>query len=631
MDIIDSVIRCKRNLAIVLVSGLCLALPFDYRLAPITITLSITVWILYSMLISKNIGLYETLKKDSIAFIPFVILALSIPILHGLSVKSLYPGVTPSQDHIKRTFILLYLLIAISLFASLKVFVHRHFENISVNSKVFYAVFLVHVIIYPILVYMRFNALNYYGSDISAYIQRIWYIANTGIPKSTVFYVPVGGDPIVFDVSRWLPLYITAPFYMLTKHPSSILIVHTIFTAIAVIPIYLMAKDLLGKFPAFLIATSFLFHPAIQYRLLSDFHNDAFGMAFLSIALYAMLKRRDKLFVMSAILMILCKENFFLVGIMLGLFALIKFKNKIGIFLILFSIIWTYLTFFVFTLSGGSEFFMTRYSYLGNTTSEALRTIIFNPIYVLKHVFTLSKVVYLITLLLPIAFLSLFSSLITISLPIFVQNLLSERYYMYSITFQYCAILLPILYFAMIDFLSKVKNKDIKRFNRILNRIFGVNINTNADNLVVSLSVLVFLLTLSSSAAYGPFGYIYKTNVSSGHCVYFENFLIETPDDRTAKEIAKLIPNDDSVIVNEPFQLLLSERERIYTFHHYTFSKEYVSDITSDKVDYIVFNLNNPRLKNCDGWREWINGLEGNGWIKVIERDGIVVLKSGLR
>jgi hypothetical protein len=124
---------------------------------------------------------------------------------------------------------------------------------------------------------------------------------------------------------------------------------------------------------------------------------------------------------------------------------------------------------------------------------------------------------------------------------------------------------------------------------------------------------------------------MYKTNISSGHCVYFENFLIETPQDKTAKEIARLIPNNASVMVNEPFQLLLSERERIYTFHHYTFSREYVKDITPDKVDYIVFNLNNPRLKNVDGWKMWIESLEGNGWSKVVEKDGFVVLKSRLR
>jgi uncharacterized membrane protein len=279
---------------------------------------------------------------------------------------------------------------------------------------------------------------------------------------------------------------------------------------------------------------------------------------------------------------------------------------------------------------GGTEFFMKRYSYLGNSTSEALKTIMLNPLYVLKHVFTLSKIVYLITLLLPVAFLSLFNSLIVISLPIFAQNLLSERYPMYSITFQYCAILLPILYFATIDFLTNIGTKNIKWLSKMLSRISGTNINSNTSNLVVSLSVLIFLLTLSSSAIYGPFGYMYKTNISSGHCVYFENFLIETPQDKTAKEIARLIPNNASVMVNEPFQLLLSERERIYTFHHYTFSREYVKDITPNKIDYIVFNLNNPRLKNVDGWRTWIRSLEGDGWVKIVEKDGFVVLKSRL-
>ena len=651
----------NRALFLVLISGACFGIfltlgsinvHFDNSLlySPLFISggalLYVTIWIFYTALLSFRLKSEpeSLLIRDSVTYLPSVLL-LAYVISFSIKAESIYPGITPPYEHLMKTLFLFFALLIFALIISLKIFVHGHFEKICTKNKSnvsFFVSLSAFFIIYPILTYLMFNALNHYGGDIAASIQRIWFITKTGVPKSTIFFVPVGGEPVVLEVSRQLPVYLATPFYLFYHHPASHLIAQTFFVAITAIPVYLIGKDVLkSSFLGCLLSTSFLFHPTTQYLYLQALHEDTFGMAFLAFALYFLYKRKHIPFLISSALMVICKMNFFLVGIFLGFYAIIRelvsLRDKetitYGLLCVAFSMLWAYFIFVVIPPppAAGVEFFMGRYDYLGGSVSEALHIILTRPLFVLSHAFTTAKIAYLGTLLLPLFIvLPLLSGVFFIAIPILAQNLLSTTYTMYSILYQYSAILIPILYISAIKALSKIKDSEHGKLKRVFENISGGSSKSDVKNLVISSVFLILMLSLICSTIYGPFGYIYKVNASevSEHSVYFESFLVETPQDRIAKEIASQIPKNASVIVQEPFQILLAERERIYRFPCRAFSEECVGDVTPESVDYVVLNLNNPRLKNLNGWKEWVEGLEREGWEKFIDRKGFFVFKS---
>jgi len=638
MSILREAKEDKKALLLVLISGISLGMFLLMRcmhypnlllllLLPACSFIYFLVWILYASILSrvKNSDVKQILRDDAFTYLPSLLL---LPFSVFLFIKvGFYPGASPPEEHLKNTVFLFLLMTTLSLIISLKILVHGHFEWLTKrikSDKAFYSFLSLVFILFSALAYLKLNALEHYGGDIAAYIQRIWFIIREGIPKSTIFFVPIGGKPIVFDISRWLPLYISAPFYLMLQNPASILIAQALFISITAIPVYWIGRDLLkSRFLGLLLALSFFLNPATQYLYLQAFHNDTFGMAFLAFALYFLYKRKALPFFIFSALMVVCKENFFLVGIFLGLYNLITLRSEqritFGIPCLIFSILWAFIIFVVFPSAGGSEFFMKRYSYLGSGMGEALHTIMTEPLFVLQHVLTVAKIAYIGTLLFPLAFFPLFSSTIFIALPIFAQNLLSERYPMYSILYQYSAILLPVLYFSAIKAIYKLSKSDLTLIRKIVTK-----------NFLISSVFLILLLSLTSAAIYGPFGYLYKVNSSEvkGHSVYFENFLVETKEDRIAKEIARQIPKNASVLVQEPFQILLAEREKIYMFPCYTFSSRCVANVTPERIDYIILNMNNPRLKNIEGWRDWIDQLESNSWRKIVEKDGFIVFKG---
>ena len=663
-----SAISNKRALLFVLISSACFGIfitmgsihfysDISLLCSPLFIIggalLYFIIWIFYSALLSFRSKLEPEsfLVRDSITYLPSVLL-LAYIISFFIKAESVYPGIVPPQEHLMKMLFLFIASLTLALIISLKIFVHGHFEEeISKTFKGFntdaigYALISALFFVVSTLVYLKFNALNHYGGDIAAYIQRIWFITQTGIPKSTIFSVPVGGEPIIPNIARWLPLYLSAPFMLIFQHPASILISQAFFIFIAAIPVYLIGRDVLkSRFLGCLLSLSFLFHPATQYLYLQGFHSDAFGVAFLAFALYFLYKQKYKPFLIASALMVMCKENFSLIGLFLGLYIMLHSsmlglmhvveRRKIiyGSICVAFSALWAYVVFTVMPYEGGPKIFMPSYGYLGSSVSEVIHTIMTKPLFVLSHVFTLAKIAYLGMLLLPlILILPLFSGIFVLGLPIFAQNLLSAYYPHYSIMYQYSAILLPILYISAIESLSKIHNSNFtSRLNQIFEKLSGGHFDSRSRNLVISLIFLILLFTLASSTTYGPFGYIYKVNASevSGHSTYFENMFTETQQYRIAKEIASQIPENASVIVQEPFQMLLSQREHIYIFHYHTFSEERVENVTPYRVEYVIVNLNNPRLENVDGWKKWMEGLEHRGWEKIMERDGFFVFKS---
>jgi uncharacterized membrane protein len=94
-------------------------------------------------------------------------------------------------------------------------------------------------------------------------------------------------------------------------------------------------------------------------------------------------------------------------------------------------------------ISNSETIIATTYGDLGKNLSEVILNSVKNPVKTAERVFTTQKMVYLVMMLLPFAFLSLFSpSVLLFTLPIVGINLLSIRKSQYDYTSHYSALLL---------------------------------------------------------------------------------------------------------------------------------------------------------------------------------------------
>ena len=119
--------------------------------------------------------------------------------------------------------------------------------------------------------------------DLALNDQTIWGYSNGELLFNTVREVNLLGDHVhaIF--------FLVAPFYLLFSSPLTLLILQSVFIALAAIPLFFIARKFLSERDSFLISLAYFFYPTIHYIALFDFHPEAFAILFLFIALYGLL------------------------------------------------------------------------------------------------------------------------------------------------------------------------------------------------------------------------------------------------------------------------------------------------------------------------------------------------------
>ena len=306
----------------------------------------------------------------------------------------------------------------------------------------------------------------------------------------------------------------------------------------------------------------------------------------------------------------MCKENVPLIVFMLGAYLfMVKKERRVGTFISILALIWFYLSMFVviphfarggFFTEGPEYYFLGRYVYLGNNFSDAIKTMMLHPIFVLKHVLTLPKIGYLLLLFAPLGFISLLDPIhLLIATPIFAQNLLSTHAFQYSIYAQYNSLIIPFLFISTIY--------GIKRFSGRKNVFYAI---------------LLFVLTSSLLANFffspSPLNFLSPFPLSS-RGFKLDEYTISSQD-HVSNNIIKLIPDDASVSTGQKFLAHLNHREDLFLF-----------PVNFDRVDYLLLDTQEPKLPITTEYQlEHIQKLLESGDYKILaEEDGIILIKKG--
>jgi len=256
-------------------------------------------------------------------------------------------------------------------------------------------------------------------------------------------------------------LLLFLPFYFFGLGPRFLFITQTILIALGALPIYWLAKERLKDSPFTLLfpLAYLLYIPTVNITF-QGFYQIALAITPLLLAFYYLLNDKYRPFLLWLLVALFCQEDVALVAAFLGGYILLKKKPKLlgsslllgglALFVIDLQIIIPY-------FKGTNYTYFERYAYLGTSTAAALKTLFTRPFFVFKHILITDKILYLVGLFLPVAFLSFLApSALIPAIPALAQNLLSTYSDMYQLGTRYPSATIPFVFMSAILGLEKL-------------------------------------------------------------------------------------------------------------------------------------------------------------------------------
>lgn len=287
---------------------------------------------------------------------------------------------------------------------------------------------------------------NYYtGYDLALFDQIVWRYSHFASPYSSI-----KGESLLGD--HFHPLVaVLAPLYWIWSDPRMLLIAQALLVAASIIPVFLFARDRLGRAGAYLLAVAYAAFWGIQVGVQFEFHEVAFAPLLISLAILLADRQRWRWFWLSIGLLLLVKEDLSLLVVAFGIWRLTLGDWRRALVLVAVGAGWFELTTQVliphFASSGRYGFW--SYTQLGPTAPSALWTAIRSPWKVLSVALSPSQKLHTLAALFgAFVFLSLGSRLVILTVPLLGERFLSTNPVLWSTHDHYSLPIAPVLAMA---------------------------------------------------------------------------------------------------------------------------------------------------------------------------------------
>ena len=373
--------------------------------------------------------------------------------------------------------------------------------------------------------------------DLGNMVQAVWSTAH-GDP---LVVTNLAGEQTSRLASHFDPILVLfAPLWLLWPSPELLLATQAVAIALGALPVYWLArKHLEGERAGLGFALAYLLFPATQWLALSEFHPVALACPLLLFAFWFLDEDRLLPFAICAALACTTKEEIALAVAGLGLwYALARRRRVAGITIAIAGVAAAAVALGVVAhYNDGGDPFAGRYEEVGGSPTGILKTIVTDPLTIVRAAFDVDGLTYLLVLLVPLAFLPLAAPLALLpALPDLALNLLSSTDTQISIHFHYVAPLVPALFAAAIFAAARFERPIVKP--------------------LVAL-VLVSNFVLGAIPLWGaiPGGEDLQANAA-----------LVSDHDRTATRALRLIPDRAVVSASNSLGAHLSERRRFLSF-----------------------------------------------------------------
>jgi uncharacterized membrane protein len=419
----------------------------------------------------------------------------------------------------------------------------------------------------------------------------------------------------------WMPMLLFfVPAYALLPSAHTLFFLQIAASALGALPVYWLARDRLGsKLVGLCFGAAYLLYPTLLHTALNPFQVRLFSLTLLLFAFHYFEKGEWKLFWSLALLAMLARTDVSLVVAMFGAYALLtrrKWPYVVAPFVVGFG--WFALSTFVivpsflhqggFSAQGdgsmscwpcGGNPVTAYYGHLGGSGPEIAVYILTHPLEVAQLMFTLPKIGYLVSLLVPLAFVPLLAPRpLVLGLPILALNLLSLRPAQYDYEHHYSLLLIPGLMAAAVYGAGNLQ--------KLLSRRRGAD-EPNLPSLLVLMGALG--LVVWALAMQVP----YKNPAVRA-------FLYPEPPARVeaAKRLINMVPGDAKVAASSKLAPRLLPRRYIYNFPPAPYSPYNFGPRTVEGYVELDYVLVDPEADALQVKENLIEGKSALHWLREL-------------
>ncbi|MFE9373698.1 DUF2079 domain-containing protein [Streptomyces sp. NPDC006711] len=282
------------------------------------------------------------------------------------------------------------------------------------------------------------------GYDLGIFEQAVRAYAHLDAPVA-----PLRGDGFNLLGDHFHPvLAVLAPLYRLAPSPYTLLLAQAALLALAVVPLARQATRVIGRRAAHVVALGYGLSWGIASAVGFDFHEVCFAVPLVSWALEALARRNWRRALAWAAPLLLVKEDLGLTLAAIGAYVAWRGPRRLGLAALALGLVGSALTFTVvlpfFNPSGG-------YAHAANLAPAhhaPLVTLLLAP---LDAVRPEVKATTLVLVFAPAALIALRSPLALVAVPTLGWRMLSANAFHWGTAFHYSAVLMPIVFAALID------------------------------------------------------------------------------------------------------------------------------------------------------------------------------------
>lgn len=313
------------------------------------------------------------------------------------------------------------------------------------------AVGAAYVLLYGTLSVLRHRTYHSFGNDLGLFDQVFWNTVH-GRPFQSTVSLGIA-RPHSFLGDHFSPVYgLLLPFYWLHPSPETLVVVQALALGLGVLPVYLLARARFEPgWPRLAWAVAYFLFLPVAFVSLYDFHETAFAVLPLGLALYFAETGRWRWMLVSLAASFLVKEDMPLIGIGFGAYVLLA-KRRLGLgllTLLLSSAVFAAIVGMVIPAFAGGRpyaYVGSRYGDFGTGWAQILTTLLGRPLRTAAVVLQPKKLAFLAGIFGPVLGASALSgSAVVLLLPALGYLLLSSYPPQYSFASQYAAPLAPLV------------------------------------------------------------------------------------------------------------------------------------------------------------------------------------------
>ncbi len=300
--------------------------------------------------------------------------------------------------------------------------------------------------------------------DLGGY-DNLFYNALHGHPLRGTVAVPSGENWSSLHTHAELSIYLFLPLYALRPGPEALLCIQAFMVGLGAIPIYLIAARRLRPVAALVLALAYLLFPPVHSGNFYDFHFQPLGSTLVLWCFYFIDSKKDALFALAFVMAVGCREDVSISLAVAGMLMLATGHRPVaGLIIASISVVYFLVVRFVVMPMFGTWWFQEMYKDLLPAGDRSLfgvvKTVLSNPLFTLGTLLTREKLLHLLQIFLPLAFLPMRRAWLWFGFtPAILGTILTTGYHPTTdTTFQYVFYWVPFVFVGTAVVLQQIEH-----------------------------------------------------------------------------------------------------------------------------------------------------------------------------